>query len=207
MQNLATEVRAWTQRFHSNTKIWAKVPEPILIPDRHHLLRQIRYVHLNPCRAGLAPDPLSWEWSTHRDFTGCVINPWPSITRLATELKVDRHRFGNWFHAYASKDPSVAIAGTPPIREYKKGEPLLAATAHVWKASAVSLRASAKIQRGPVRSLAIQTCGFLQLPQDPEYLKISPRHLKLTQQEPKDLSAIQMVLKILLDPRTRPSVH
>jgi REP element-mobilizing transposase RayT len=33
----------------------------------------IRYIHLNPCRAGLIDDPLAWPWSTHRDALGYAI--------------------------------------------------------------------------------------------------------------------------------------
>jgi REP element-mobilizing transposase RayT len=35
----------------------------------------VRYIHLNPCRAQLAADPLAWAFSTHRDACGLAVPP------------------------------------------------------------------------------------------------------------------------------------
>ncbi len=96
---------------------WEGVPEPQAIPDRKHLLRQIRYVHLNPCRDSLAGDPLEWEWSTHRDYVGGVKRPWPDVEKVRKELKWATAGFAERLHAYVSADPSVRVEGTlPPAR-------------------------------------------------------------------------------------------
>ncbi len=67
-------------------------PTP-LIPDAKHLLRQVRYVHLNPCRGGLVQDPLCW--------------------RMARCLQYRGRNFAEWFHGYVSGDPHTSVAGTP----------------------------------------------------------------------------------------------
>ena len=66
----------------SAVPVWVPPPIPTTIPDRRHLARQVRYVALNPCRAGLAPDPLTWPWSTHRDVIGAISHPWVPAERL-----------------------------------------------------------------------------------------------------------------------------
>jgi REP element-mobilizing transposase RayT len=38
------------------------------IADEAHLYRAIRYVLLNPVRAGLCKHPAEWPWSNYRDF-------------------------------------------------------------------------------------------------------------------------------------------
>src|SRR6185436_8994422 len=50
------------------------VAEPTEIRDWQHLKRNVRYVHLNPCRAGLVSDPLSWLCSTHRGLIGAAVD-------------------------------------------------------------------------------------------------------------------------------------
>ena len=106
-----------TRRFpvaESAGRGWEPVPEPVPIADRLKLQRQVRYVHLNPCRAGHTDDPLRWCWSTHRDAVGAAADPWVTADRLAPALGRPRVGFEDWFHGYVSGDPSVAVEGTLP---------------------------------------------------------------------------------------------
>jgi hypothetical protein len=48
--------------------------------------RQVRYVHLNPCRDRFANDPLVPVWSTHRGAIGGEVDPWVSAERLSRAL-------------------------------------------------------------------------------------------------------------------------
>lgn len=94
-------------------RTWQPLPDPQPIRDTKHLARQIRYVHLNPCRAGLASDPLCWLWSTHRGAVGLELDPWVSPARLAALLRRPEADFPRWLHSYVSGDPSVHVEGTP----------------------------------------------------------------------------------------------
>src|SRR5262245_51446138 len=59
---------------------WNRVPDPKPLTTLDKVLREIRYVSLNPSRPArvgtdqvtLASDPLAWEWSTHRDAVGAI---------------------------------------------------------------------------------------------------------------------------------------
>ncbi len=83
------------------------LPDAEPLADAQKLRRAIRYVHLNPCRAGLTDDPLAWTWSTHRDKVGLAAVP-------ATHRSHDTHAF----HAYVS-DPTVHVRGTElPVAGY-----------------------------------------------------------------------------------------
>lgn len=80
-------------------------PDAQPIVGEKKLRRQIRYVHLNPCRAGLVGDPISWPFSTHLDAVGLAADP-------VLPRRPDPARF----HAYVSSDPHVHVAGsTLPI--------------------------------------------------------------------------------------------
>lgn len=81
--------------------VFAPRPEAVEIPDALHLQRTIRYIHLNPCRAGLVDDPLEWPFSTHRDAVGLA---WPPVRRI--------ERDPVRFHSYVSGDPTVSVEGT-----------------------------------------------------------------------------------------------
>jgi REP element-mobilizing transposase RayT len=84
------------------------LPDAEPLADAQKLRRAIRYVHLNPCRAGLTDDPLAWTWSTHRDKVGLAAVP-------ATHRSHDTHAF----HAYVSGDPTVHVRGTElPVAGY-----------------------------------------------------------------------------------------
>lgn len=94
-------------------ELWRRIPEPTVIRDRQHLYRQIRYVHLNPTRAGLVGDPLEWPWSTHRGVVGAEVDPWVTADSLARRLGEQRVGFEQRFHEHVSGDPSAAVGSTP----------------------------------------------------------------------------------------------
>ena len=72
---------------------------PLATPDK--VRRSVRYIHLNPVRAGLVSDPLAWPWSTHRDAVGICL-------RSVRDVDRDPDRF----HRYVSSNPMVALNGT-----------------------------------------------------------------------------------------------
>ena len=93
---------------------WRPLEMPRVIPNLKHLRRQVRYIHLNPCRDDLVDDPLRWLWSTHRDVMGATLDPWVEPARLGEELRWPSWGFQDEFHHYVSSDPSVDVRGTPP---------------------------------------------------------------------------------------------
>ncbi len=48
----------------------------ILVDGESYLLELVRYVHLNPVRAGLCDTPEAWRWSGHRAYVGRAAAPW-----------------------------------------------------------------------------------------------------------------------------------
>jgi REP element-mobilizing transposase RayT len=94
-------------------RIWAPIPEPGAIPDHRHFARTLRYILLNPCRERLAADPLQWEWSTHRDMLGTVLDPWVTANEVAKVLRSGPKEAPREIHRYVSSDPTVSLIGTP----------------------------------------------------------------------------------------------
>lgn len=79
----------------------AKLPAPEALVDVQKQRRSVRYLALNPCRAGLVRDPLAWPASTWRGAVGLG---------LGGEVRVLREPERE--HAYVSADPSVRVAGS-----------------------------------------------------------------------------------------------
>lgn len=66
--------------------LWEPLPAAEALVDEQKRRRSLRYVHLNPTRAGLVTDPLAWPFSTHRDAVGLALAPVRDRIR-------DPHRF------------------------------------------------------------------------------------------------------------------
>jgi hypothetical protein len=138
--------------------VWQQAPEPKPIEDVQKLRRQVRYVALNPCRAGLCADPLQWIWSTHRDVLGAAADPWITGERLAAALQLSPRGFALRHHAYVSGDPAVRVDGTPPPVLAPARDAALVPLETVAAAAAAALRLpmSAIASRADARRLFVQ---------------------------------------------------
>lgn len=108
---------AWGRGEH----LWQTVPMPEPVRDRKKLQRTVRYIALNPCRGGLADDPLDWTWSTYRDLVGATVDPWVTLPRLRSAVRGRVCSSLEAFHHYVSSDPSVDVAGSAPPRSAAPG--------------------------------------------------------------------------------------
>lgn len=123
------------------------------IPNAHHLKRQVRYVHLNPCREGLTRDPAAWNWTTHRDYIGATFPSWPNIPEAMRAMGFPAGREGiRRFHNYVSGDPTCDPRGTqtPEIPKDFVGASFQASK--LAFASAVRVHSSLLNRKGQVRS-------------------------------------------------------
>lgn len=145
--------------------VWERAPAPVLVPDAFHLQRQLRYLALNPSRAGLVADPLEWVWSTHRDVIGAVIDPWVRAETIARRLGRALDDFALWQHTYVSADPSVHIDGTPLPLEALRSALSAFPLGVIASAARAATRASAAevCRRSPTRALFLdlaRACGW-----------------------------------------------
>jgi hypothetical protein len=210
-EKLSIVLNGLSHTFPSLKSTWQGVEAPPRIPNAKHLLRQIRYVHLNPCRDGLAKDPLEWEWSTHRDWLGLVLTPWPDFARVLESLGWSRKVAATRLHEYVSADPSVRIEGTPPPRP-----PIPAKEWGVFRfkdierAICAALRAPAQFagQTKSLRKLAIQVLAtdFQVKPgkiraQFPCSEATVRRYIRSGQKSQRTDAVGELVRKLLSDPR------
>lgn len=77
MQNVSLRYTKWVNLTRGRTgHVFQGRYKALLIDADRYLLELIRYVHLNPVRAGTATTAESWPWSGHRAYAGTEIVPW-----------------------------------------------------------------------------------------------------------------------------------
>lgn len=190
------------------SRLWQQIPPPAKIPDTHHLKRQLRYVALNPCRAGLCQDPLSWPWSTHRELVGAVAHPWISASKIAHALGDTKRDFANRFHSYVSGDPSVSLSGTPfPTPPSVPSLPMASLGDLLFASSAALRKHPKEVQKrtNELRRVFVHLCvrqGWRQTALLAQTCRTSPRTLQRIYKThpPHGLKAAE---RCLADPRLR----
>jgi putative transposase len=69
--------------------------------DEEHLLATVRYIELNPVRAGLCSDPREWRWSSvHAHFQG--------VDDGLVDVEPMLERVSDW-DVYLSESPTVGL--------------------------------------------------------------------------------------------------
>lgn len=91
--------------------LFARSDPPFRVDADAYLLQLIRYIHLNPLRAGLVKDAADYPWSGHRTYLGHAGPPW-----LCTDLGL-RLLGGDLLRAVAAYRVFVAPVATRVNRE------------------------------------------------------------------------------------------
>ena len=77
MQNLAFRYTRWINTKHTRSgHVFQGRYKAILVEADRYLLELVRYIHLNPVRAGFVKDPADYPWSSHRAYVGREELPW-----------------------------------------------------------------------------------------------------------------------------------
>lgn len=85
-----------------------------LVDAERYLFALVRYIHLNPVRAGMVGELAAWRWSSHRAYLGTVCPPWlrigPVMSRLGTPVDEARAVYRR-FMCEAPPDDERAVLG------------------------------------------------------------------------------------------------
>ncbi len=72
----------------------------LVVDIDRYLLELVRYVHLNPVRAGLVAEPESWPWSSHRGYVGRdderLVDTDFVLAMFAPSLRLARRRYASF---------------------------------------------------------------------------------------------------------------
>jgi putative transposase len=89
--------RATQWRLETTGHLFEKRYHPTLVDADAYLQELLRYVHLNPVRAGLAPSPDAYPWTSHHAYAGTREEPWVTtefaLSLFAQELSKARRAY------------------------------------------------------------------------------------------------------------------
>jgi putative transposase len=77
VQNISFRYTQWfNRRYHRSGHLFQGRYRATLVDGDQYLLELVRYIHLNPVRAGLTSDPAAYFWSSYRFYVGRGHLPW-----------------------------------------------------------------------------------------------------------------------------------
>jgi REP element-mobilizing transposase RayT len=101
MQNISPRYTKWINFTRSRTgHLFQGRYKPLLLDADEYLLDLVRYVHLNPVRAGVVAAPEEYPWSGHHAYLGTVTFPWLTtdwvLSQFSGTLKEARKGYGSF---------------------------------------------------------------------------------------------------------------
>ena len=106
------------QRLPTTGHLFERRYRSVLVDADTHLLRLVRYIHLNPLRAGLVADPADYPWSGHRAYLGLASIPWLTtdftLRLLGTNRSSARRAYARLISAGGDPDDSAQFSHGMP---------------------------------------------------------------------------------------------
>jgi REP element-mobilizing transposase RayT len=98
MHNLSFRYTRWINKKQARTgHVFQGRYKAILVDADRYFLELVRYIHLNPVRAGLVENPADYAWSGHRAYLGKETLPWLEtdwvLSQFGKRLKTCRKRY------------------------------------------------------------------------------------------------------------------
>ncbi|GEM_PF-139242 len=75
----------------------------ILIDDTNHLMELVRYIHLNPVRAGMVKKPDAHPWNSHHAYMDQGTMPWVSTDRVLSHFSALIHTARERYKSFISE--------------------------------------------------------------------------------------------------------
>lgn len=110
--------RSVQARLQTTGHLFEKRYHSLLVDADEYLLTLLRYIHLNPVRANLAPSPDDYPWSSHHAYLGRRSEPWVTTEFALRMLGPDRQRAIVAYEAFVSSTPTHS-----PLLERNERDP------------------------------------------------------------------------------------
>ena len=103
MQNLSFRYTRWMNwRQKRSGHLFQGRYKAVLVDADPYLEELIRYVHLNPVRAGIVKEPEDYPWSGHRAYLGLEMIPWLTtdwvLSQFSKRLTLARRAYRRFVH-------------------------------------------------------------------------------------------------------------
>ncbi|MGD9598061.1 MAG: transposase [Steroidobacteraceae bacterium] len=167
---------ARTSQWHRETTghLFERRYRAILVDSERYLCELLRYIHLNPVRAGVVADPVEYEWSGHRAYLGLAQWNWLTTSLALTRFDRTPGAAREAYRRFVLE--GIAIGANPEYSRGRADDPrLLGDDLFVARMTARTKSASTLT----VDALIAHLCG--QYGTDPSALSGSGRQRELAQ--------------------------
>lgn len=101
MQNLSLRYTKWINFTQSRTgHVFQGRYKALLLDADRYLLELVRYIHLNPVRAGMTATPDEYPWSSHRVYNGSETILWLTtdwvLSVLSKDVRIARKEYAKF---------------------------------------------------------------------------------------------------------------
>lgn len=87
MQNLSFRYTRWINlKYNRIGHLFQGRYKSLLVDADSYLLQLVRYIHLNPVRAGLVESPEDFSWSGHKTYIGQNELPWLEVNSVLSQF-------------------------------------------------------------------------------------------------------------------------
>ena len=103
MQNLSLRYTKWINYTQSRTgHVFQGRYKALLLDADTYLLELVRYIHLNPVRAGMSASPDDYQWSGHRAYLGKEVLPWLTTDWILSMFSPDTQNARNGYASFVA---------------------------------------------------------------------------------------------------------
>lgn len=107
MRQIAAEfARAMQSRLQTTGHFFERRYHAKLVDADSYLLELVRYIHLNPVRAGLVNDPALYRWSSHHAYLGTRTESWVTTDFTLRMFSADSGRAVSAYRAFLACEHS-----------------------------------------------------------------------------------------------------
>jgi putative transposase len=104
MQNLSLRYTKWINYTQSRTgHVFQGRYKALLLDADTYLLELVRYIHLNPVRAGMTASPDDYQWSGHRAYLGKEALPWLTTDWVLSMFSSDIQNASKGYASFVSE--------------------------------------------------------------------------------------------------------
>src|SRR6185295_2587591 len=135
----ARYARYFQRSFGTKGHLFERRYHALPVEDDSYLLELVRYIHLNPVRAGLVAHAGEYEWSSHRTYMGVVVRHWVRAERVlhifGRDESAARATYARFVHAGEGGGLSL-LAGVVSVTDGRRvnAPPAVATTMHALRA-------------------------------------------------------------------------
>jgi REP-associated tyrosine transposase len=105
MQNLCFRYTQWMNRRRDRVgHLFQGRYKAVLVDANSYLLELVRYIHLNPVRAGMVKSPEAYLWSSHLSYLGERKLPWLTIDWVLSRFSSSRGEPGDQYQEFVHSE-------------------------------------------------------------------------------------------------------